>query len=519
MLLALPVGLTAQQPAVAPAPTLEPYEVGRAVPPVEPGRSMISLTLEEAIQRALESNLDIQSARLNPQMQDYSLIAARAAFLPTLNSTFGYNNSSNQSTSQLDGGARTTTQRNTFNLSMAQTVPWYGGRLSTNFNNSRTATDNAFTTRNPSFSSSVSLNYTQPLLSGFRTDGQRNALVTQQIQREITDIQLSSQVLNLTEQVRAAYWNLRSQIEAIEIQRSSLAQAEQLLANNRIRIQLGSMAEIELFQAEAQVASAQQSLLAAQIQWTNQEMAFKRLLVNGPGDALLQQTVNPTSQLPTLQQQEVDIAAAIDRALQDRTDIRQQRQQRQVSELNLDVTRDGARPDLNLQAGYALSGVGGDLFDRTGLGGAPQLVQEGGYIDGLRSIAEFDTPTWNLSLSFAYPLGMKAAKAQVDRAQLQLRQSDLALRSQELAITTEVTNAGLAVRNTYLQLEASRRTRAAAERNAEAELRKFSVGVSTNFQVVQVQNSLTSSRLSELRAMISYINAVAEFDRVQKVGR
>jgi outer membrane protein TolC len=518
-LLALPATLVAQQPANPPAPTLEPYQVGQAMPPAEPGRTVIALSLEQAIERALEMNLDMQSARLTPQMQDYSLEAAEAAFLPTFNSNFGYNNSSNVSTSQLDGGARTTTQRNTLNMSVAQTVPWYGGRLTTNFNNSRTETNNAFTTRNPSFSSSVSLNYTQPLLSGLRTDNQRTALVTQQIQRQIVDIQLSSQIQNLTDQVRVAYWNLRSQIEQIEIQRRSLAQAEQLLANNRIRVQLGSMAEIELFQAEAQVASAQQALLNAQIQWTNQEMAFKRLLVNGPDDPLLQQTVNPIDQLPSFEQLEVDIDAAIEVALRDRTDIRQQRQTRQVAELNLEVTRDGARPDLNLTAGYSLSGVGGDLFDRSGLGGAPQLVQEGGYMDGLRSIAEFDTPTWNVGVTFSYPLGMKAARASLDRAELQLRQSDLALRSQELAITTEVTNAGLAVRNTYLQLEAARRTRAAAERSAEAELRKFGVGVSTNFQVVQVQNSLTSSRLSELRAMINYINAIAEFERVQRVGR
>ena len=520
VLLVIPGGLVAQQPTTnPPAPTLEPYEVGRALPPVEEGKPVISLTLEQAIERALEMNLDIQSARLTPQMQDYSLIAARAAFLPSLNSTFGYNNSSNQSTSQLDGGARTTTQRNTFNLGLSQTVPWYGGRLTTSLNNSRTATDNSFTTRNPSYSTNLSFNYTQPLLSGLMVDGQRMALTTQQIQRQITDIQLTSQVQNLTDQVRVAYWNLRSQIEAIEIQRRSLSQAEQLLANNRIRVSLGSMAEIELFQAEAQVASAQQALLNAQIQWTNQEMAFKRLLVSGPDDPLLQQTINPVDMLPAFEQREVDIEAAIDLALRDRTDIRQQRQQREIAELNMEVTRDAARPDLNLSAGYSLSGVGGDLFDRSGLGGTPRLVEEGGYFDVWRAISDFETPTWNVSLQFAYPLGMRAAKAQRDRAELQLRQSDIALRSQELAITTEVTNAGLAVRNTYLQLEASRRTRAAAERSAEAELRKFGVGVSTNFQVVQVQNSLTSARLSELRAMISYINAVAEFERVQKVGR
>jgi outer membrane protein TolC len=197
-------------------------------------------------------------------MQEYSLISARAAFNPTFSATVGYNNSSNQSTSQLDGGARTTTSRNTFNLSVNQPLPWYGGSLSTSFNNSRSATDNAFTTRNPSFSSSFSLSYSQPLLNGFRIDNQRLSLVTQVIQQEIADITLASQIANITNQVRVAYWNLRSQIEQVEIQRFNLEQAQQLLVNNQLRVQTGTMASNELLQAEAQVATAEQALLNAE---------------------------------------------------------------------------------------------------------------------------------------------------------------------------------------------------------------------------------------------------------------
>jgi outer membrane protein TolC len=329
---------------------------------------------------------------------------------------------------------------------------------------------------------------------------------------------LRSQVQNITEQVRAAYWQLRSLIEQIEIQRRSLAQAEQLLSDNRVRVQQGRLAPIEIVQAEAQVAAAQQALLGAEIQWKNQELTFKRLLVNGPGDPLFRQTVNPVD-LPTFQEQSVDIDGAIEIALRERSDARQQRQQREISELNLDVTREELRPDLNLTTGYSLSGVGGNLFDRSGLGGAAELVREGGYPDALTAIRNFDTPTWNVSLNFSYPLGTKAAKANVERAQLQMRQSDLAMQSLELQIVTEVTNAGLAVTNTLLQLQAATRSREAAERAAEAELARFNVGASTNFQVVGTQNTVTTARLSELRALINHINAIAEFDRVQRVGR
>ncbi len=344
----VPAGLSAQDPPTIPGPVeVDPYVVGTALPPLDEGRTMVSLTLEQAIERAFDRNLDIQTARLNPRIQAFSLQAARAAFTPTLSGTYGYNNSSRQSTSQLDGG-ETTTQRQTFNTSLDQTVPWYGGRLSADFNNSRTATDNSFSTRNPSYTSSVSFNYTQPLLAGLKTDNQRAALQTQQIQGQITDIQLSELISNVTDRVRVLYWNLRATLEQIEIQRRALAQAQLLLVQNELRVQLGSMAQIQVIQAQSQVAAAEQALLNAEVQWRNAELGLKSLLISGADDPLLGQTINP-SDLPTLREQAVDIAAAIEVALRERTDLRQQRQQLLASELDLEVTRDSRLPDLNLR--------------------------------------------------------------------------------------------------------------------------------------------------------------------------
>ncbi|HSH76470.1 MAG TPA: TolC family protein [Longimicrobiales bacterium] len=514
-----PGGIWGQErPGAGEAVPLDRYEVGTALPPQDPGRELVTLTLDQAIERALERNLDVQTARLAPRMQQFSLQAARAAFTPTLNGNYGYNSSTNQSTSQLDGGARTTTERHTVNTSITQTVPWYGGRLGLGFNNSRTSTNNAFSTLNPSYRSTVSLDYTQPLLSGLRTDNQRAALQTEEIRGRITEIQLDARVQNITEDVRRAYWGLRAAIEQIEIQRRNLAQAEQLLADNQVRVRLGTMAQIQVVQAEAQVAAAQQSLLNAEIQWRNQELVLKSLLISGADDPLLYQTVDPV-ELPTIQDQAVDIQSAIQVALSERTDIRQLRQERRVAEIDLDVTRDSRLPDLDLTASYSLLGVGGTQYDRSGLGGSAVLVEEGGYLDGLNSIAGLDAPTWNVGVSFSYPIGMRTAKANLERARLQMEQRDLAIRSQELAIVTEVTNAGLAVTDTRLQLDAATRSRELAEESAAAEVTRFNAGVATNFEVVAAQDALTSARLSELRAIIEHVNAIAEFERVQSVGR
>lgn len=496
---------------------VEPYTVGQAMPPVEPGATLVPMTLQEAIDRALEVNLNLQSARLNPLIQEYNLRSARAAFSPTLSGNLGFNNSTSLSTSQLDGGASITNERTTFNTSISKLMPWAGGRLSANFNNSRNESNNAFSTRNPSYSSSLNLSYSQPLLAGFSIDNQRAALRTQLIQSQITELQLEAQAANIVAQVESAYWALRATIEQIEIQELSLAQAERLLEENQVRQQLGRATEYQVIQSEAQVASAEQSVLNAEIQWRNRELALKQLLLDGAGDPLLSATLNPVD-LPALVATDVDIEAAIQTALSQRTDIRQQQEQLRITEINLDVTRSNTLPTLDLTASYSLAGVGGNQFSRGDLGGDPVLIAPGGYSDGLQAILDREAPTWNVSLNASYPLGTNPQSMAFERAELQARQQQLSLRNQELGIVTQVTASGLAVQNTFLQYDAAQRSRVAAEQNAAAELARFEVGVATNFELLTAQNSLTSARLSELQALINHLNAVAEFDRVQRVG-
>jgi outer membrane protein TolC len=214
----------------------------------------------------------------------------------------------------------------------------------------------------------------------------------------------------------------------------------------------------------------------------------------------------------------VNLPAAIESALAQRTDLRQERERQRITEVNLDVTRSSRLPDLNLTAAYSLQGVGGDLFDRSGLGGSPVLIQPGGYVDGLSSIAAFDVPTWSLTLNASMPIGLNAERANLERARLELRQQELALRAQELSVVTQVTGAALAVDNTFLQYQAAQRSREAAEENAAAEQVRFNVGAATNFELVTARNQVTEARLSELRALISHLNAITEFDRVQRVG-
>jgi outer membrane protein len=498
-------------PAPIQTQTVDRYTVGQARPPITEGSQLVELTLEEAQAIAIEKNLDLKVARMNPQSIDYQIASARATFNPTFNLDYSYRDAKSQSNNTIEGVLNLTNVNQSYNGRLTQSLPWYGASYSASFSNSRQATNNITTRVNPAFNTGMNLTYNMPLLNGFKIDNNRNQLRTLQVQRVITDINLLATVENTKNQVRQSYWNLRQAIEQIEITRRALDIAKKQLEDSLLKVEIGTLAPIDTTNFEVAVANNEQGVLAATIAWRTAELNFKRLIVSGTDDDLYRMTINPVDK-PALGVASVDIQAAVSRALAERTDIVVSRRNLDVSRLNLEVTKGSLKPTLNFNFGYSVSGQGGTTRLNDG------SIIDGGYWDALRAAYGFDLPTWNLGFTFNYPLGMRAAKANYARSVLAIDQSVAQLKAQELTISTTVINAGLAVENAYKLYEAAVKSREAAEKNAEASQVRFDNGMLTNFEVVQNQQTLTASRLSELSRLISYMNAVAEFERVQKVG-
>jgi outer membrane protein TolC len=500
--------------AATPAPqqgqTIETYVVGTARPPVVEGSKVMELTLEQAYNFALEKNLDLKAARMNPQSVDYQLQSARAVFQPQITSTYSYRNSQSPSNNALEGVANLTNTTTGFNGGMNQQLPWYGTSFQASFTNQRQATNDITRRINPSFTSGLSFSASLPLLANFKMDNQRNALRTLAISRQVSDINLVQTIENTKNAVRSAYWALRAAIEQIEINRIALAIAKKSYDDSLLKVEIGTMAPIDTTQFDVALANAEQGYLQSQISWRTAELNLKRLIVSGTDDDVYLMTISPNSR-PELSVQSVDIQAAVTKALAERTDLTIARRNIDSNRLTLEVTQGQLKPNLSLNGGYSATGQGGT--ERTNSGTIP-----GGYWDALRSAYAFELPTWNFSFNFTYPIGMRAAKANYARSVLLIDQSITQLKAQELQISTQVINAGLNVENTYKLYQASIKTREAAERNAAAAQVRFDNGMLTNFEVVTIQNQLTTARLGELSRLLNYINAIAEFERVQKVG-
>ena len=475
------------------------------------------LTLEDAIARALERNLDIAVQRLNPLVVDLNLAQALAAYSPTFDTSLSTNSSTSPSSTQLDGGQRVVSDRKVINTGITQAVAWGGGRYTVDFNNNRQASTNTFSSFNPSYRSSFQGSYTQPLLRGFRIDSTRQQIQVTRINRDIADIDLRQLLTNTVSSVQDAYWDLVYATGTLEVQRQALELAETLIRDNEARVEIGTMAPIEIVSARSEAAQRRQSLAQAEQNLATAELALKQLIVGGTDDEYWAATLNPVD-LPTLEVPPIDLEEAIRTALDERTDIARSRRQLDINNVNLSSLSNSRLPAVDLVGTYQLQGQGGTRFNRTGLGGSVFQEIPGGIGDAFNQLYDVDFPTWNIQLNVSYPLGQSAADAQYARARIQVQQVQAQLRQLGLQVATEVTNAVLQIQGVARRIEASTAARELATEQLAAEQSKFAAGLQTNFFVVQAQRDLATAQDTELRAILDQQKALVEFDRVQRTS-
>ena len=485
------------------------------------------LTLAGAVERAFERNRQIAVQRINPLVRDAQVATANAAFLPLAASGFGLNQATQPSRSLLDGGglggASIVTDQGSYDVGVSQRVRWGGGRYDVTWSSNRLESTNTFTNFNPSLAATASLTYTQPLLRGFRTDNERTQLVVSRIDRNISDIDLEETVVNTLADVRLAYWELVHARAAVAVQRQSLALAEQLERDNRARVEIGMVGEIEVVQARAEAALRRQSLADAVRVLRTNELALKLLIVDGRTDELWSAEINPTDE-PRTDAMPIDLEGAIRTALDRRTDIARARLRIDSNNAAAENLRSSRLPALDLVGSYQLTGQGGPRLLPSGstfeeiLGGGGAVIP-GGYRDAVGDIVGADYPIWSVQLQMSYPLGRSADEAAYERARLELRQNEVQLEWIEIQIVGEVTDAALQIEAIQESIQAAVVARELAEEQLRAEEIKFEVGLSTNYLVVQMQRELAAARELELRAILDYQRALIEFDRAQRASR
>jgi len=491
-----------------------------AIPPVGAAAGQTGpvsrLSADEAVRMALENNLGIQAERLSPQINTFAVAGARAAYAPVLFSNFFNRNSTQPPSTFISGsGSLLTTENLTQDGGLAQNIPWGGGNYSLSLSGGKVTTSSIDSRYNPQLSSNLSARIVQPLLRNFKTDSFRQQIETTQNNQVIADLDLRERVTVTSQAVRNAYFDLIGAIEGHKVAVQSLELAQDQLKSNRTKVEVGTLAPIDIIEAEAEVASNEEAVINAEARIKSVEDRLRYLILNPSQPDFWTMRIEPTD-APAMTPVAIDVDAAIANALAQRTDIARLKKQLDNIDVGIKFAQNQKMPGLDLTANYNVIGVAGTQFE-FGQGFPPPVLNSSirSFKDAITDVLGQDFRTWSVALAFSYPLGTSQADASLASNRLQRQQGAVNLRDLELQVATGVRDAARQVETNVKRVEATQKARDRAERRLEAENKRMTVGLSSTFQLFQAQRDLARQRQQEVNALIDYNRSVIAFEAIQ----
>ena len=395
-----------------------------------------------------------------------------------------------------------------------------GATASLGWNNRRSITNSLRSNFNPNLASNISLTVTQPLIQGFGRSLNSRIIRVAKNNQEISDLAFKQQVIATVAQVQNLYWDLVTFIADVQGRQEDLRRAEKLYQDNKRRVEIGTLAPIEIVRAEAEVATAQQNLTAAITNVQQQENVLKNAISkNGlQSPSVLEAEIVPTDRIEVPATETVQpIQDLMNLALKARPEILRSRVQLTNRDINLKGVRNSLKPQVNLVGDLTNNGLAGEVNNLFLPFPGQTLVTPteyflGGLGTSLGQVFRRNFPDYQIGVQLRIPLKNRQAQADLAASLLEKRQAEIRLRQSENTIRREVQDAVIGVRQARAQYEAARKSRVLQEKTLEAEQKKFNLGASTIFEIVQVQRDLAFSRTDEIRSQNNYIKAKISLD-------
>jgi outer membrane protein len=451
----------------------------------------VAVTVEEAILVALENNRALKLERLTPEIQRTFVDEQRAAFDPVLAADLSQDKNKAQRTTSSGGSISTSEVTTTAgDLSVNEYLPT-GTRISVGANAAGQDGD-AFTNAFDSVEAGISI--TQSLLQGGGTEANLASLRQARLDTLSSEYELRGFAQSVVAQVEEKYWDYVLAQRQIDIFSNSLKLAEDQLAETQERIKVGSLAEVEIAAAQAEVASRREGLINACSALETSRLQMLRLL-NLPGTNLWSRELVSMDQPHVPDVELDDVSSYVQLARMMRPELNQARLGIQRNDLEIVKTKNGLLPRLDLFINLGSTGYS-DSF-----GKAASNV-DGSFYDAA------------VGVQLQVPLGNREARARHRRALLDRDQSAEALENLQQLVEVDVRTAYVEVKRTREQISATAATRKFQEESARAEAEKFRVGKSTALLVAQAERNLLASQIAELLATINHLQALVELYRM-----
>ena len=439
------------------------------------------MSLADCFTAALKNNFDVRVERYEPQKSLLNLRAAYAGYDPT----FSLSGTRSHS---LSGGIFTTNgipvaDSDSFSSSLGGSLP-----LGTIYSLNGNVADHYGTSPENS-GGTVGVSVTQPLLNGFWIDQTRLTISAAKNNLKLSEQGLRAQLIATVTAVENAYYELIYARENVKVQQQALDLAQTQLEQDKQRVQVGSLAPLDVQQDEAQVAQNRANLIAAQNTLSVDQNALKNLIT----DQYAQWHETEIQPLATLDaaRQPLDVQDSWSKGMTLRPDLLQAKINLEQQGIQLRYDRNQIFPSLDLTASYGYNGAGREFSDAFG------------------QYATANRPYYSYGAQFSVPLSNAKARNDYKSAKATEQQLLLKLKQLEQNVLVQIDNAVKAAQSAWEGADATKSARRYAEAALDAEQKKYAVGKSTTFTVLQLQNNLTSARSQEIRSLANYNEALA----------
>jgi hydrophobic/amphiphilic exporter-1 (mainly G- bacteria), HAE1 family len=478
---------------------------------------VLRLNAEDAAKMAITNNPDLVAGGFDPRIGAERVAQATAAFLPTLSSGLARNVQQSPATSVFLGNEGVRTDLWSGNIALGQHLPVGGGTYSLGWNSVRSNASNSLSNFNPAVTAQLQAAYSQPLLRDFKIDQARGQVTLARQNERIADIGLQELGTQVSSSAVRAYWNLVLARAAVAVQQQSVDLSLELERNNRARVDVGQSPPLDLVSARAEVAARREQLIVAQTLVRQAEDQLRVVILDPKRPDYWFVRLETADLIPPVGPSP-DVDSAVRNALAQRTDLERTRRQIEIGDTNVALAKNATLPDVRVQASYLTNALGGTELTRNGFLGPVVGQNFVAFGDVLGQLFSANYPTWQVGLTFSYPLGRSADQANYARTTLERAQTVERLRSAELKVVREVRQAAMQLDQNRQRIETTRLAAELSEQRLDAEQKRFEVGMSTNFNVIQAQRDLSVARNSELQAQLDYQQALINFETVQKVG-
>jgi len=481
-------------PAVA-----APAAMAQTPPGPPPAPAPYVLSLQDALKTTLENNLDIVVRSYDPLQGESKVIVSEAFLDPFFNGSVSSSLDQQSRVSSIVGPFSSSDKAHLYDIRFEDPL-LTGGRYRIDLNANDDATKNSIfgsSSRNRGFNTQYVVTFIQPLLRNFGKAANRSLIIVAHNNLGISESLFRQTVLDTLSATEKAYWDLNFAIMDLKTQQAALKLAQDFLEENRIKVRVGTLAPIEITQAEAGVADREEAVITGENLIRTAEDAMRRIMHVPKGSPIWEQPIQP-SDAPPLVEMAPDMEAAVATADKSRPDLQQARLDLSSQEANLTFRRNQKRWGLDFTGTYGNLGFA-----------------QSNYHDSIQDLKDRNQTDWSLLLSMNVPLGNRQADANFAAAEYQVTQSRYQLETLEQAARVEVRNAVRSVETNLKRVKAAQVNSRLQREKLAAEQKKFENGMSTSFQVLSFQTDLRTAESRENLAITDYNKSLVELQRVQ----